>query len=226
MRCLLGAQTKLAVQLRRPGSIPGVRSQGPRRSLPQSPVLTRQSAAAAPVAPVALPPLQDEVGVGPLGDPQCVGQQHLLGIYPHGPGGRGQWHKGARTLARTPGHTLSRPAVGAAAATAFSRLRPAALGPRQRPSGQPGTTMGSGTRQVASSPRRRTGQALSLAAWPGPQRREQAAGFGRGGVQGQAGAGMGPPGRRALQLPGGDQRSWIPRARAASWEDAPDAASE
>ncbi|KAL6073195.1 hypothetical protein STEG23_025578 [Scotinomys teguina] len=63
---------------------------------------------------------------------------------------------------------------------AFSRQRPAALGPLQRPSWRPGMTTGIGTEQAASSPRRRTRQARSLEVGLGPQRRERAPGLGRG----------------------------------------------
>lgn len=60
----------------------------PRPALPGTPAaaaaLTCQSPAAA-IASVPLPPLEDEVGVGPLRHPQGVRQQHLLGVHPHAP---------------------------------------------------------------------------------------------------------------------------------------------
>lgn len=104
---------------------PAAQGRGRRRRAPGPPpvprgrprVLTRQSAAAASIARVPLPPLQDEVGVGPLGDPQRVGQQHLFWVHPHVPGRRGRTHNGRRVSfcthrrarARTPGQTRARP---------------------------------------------------------------------------------------------------------------------
>lgn len=128
------------------GRRPGCPQPGPRAEPPAVPILTRQSAAATPVAPVALPSLQNEVGVGSLGDPQRVGQQHLLWIHPHGPGGRGQSHKEARTLARSPGHTRALPPVGA--------------GPR-RPSAGCGPRLPARDKDPAGSGERRRGSGPS-----------------------------------------------------------------
>lgn len=57
-----------------------------RSCCPAQPLLAPLTRQAAPLA-VAPPPLQEEEGVGPLGDPQRVGQQHLLGGQPHDEGG-------------------------------------------------------------------------------------------------------------------------------------------
>ena len=132
-----------------------------RRDRPQ--VLTRQSAAAASIARVPLPPLQDEVRVGSLGDPQRVGQQHLLGVHPHVPWRRElPYNRAAGRVrhapARSPGHTRARPParqLGAAAESDFTRGRPAGPGPQRSPRGRPGRTARTRAPRAASSPRRR-----------------------------------------------------------------------
>lgn len=88
--------------------------------------LTRQSPAAS-IAAVPLPPLQDEVGVGPLRHPQRVGQQHLLGVHPHAPAAdKGRAPRGASRTA----------AAAAAASDATMPGRRAAAGTRRRRMGR------------------------------------------------------------------------------------------
>lgn len=154
-----------------------------RRDRPR--VLTRQSAATASVARVPLPPLQDEVGVGPFGDPQCVGQQHLFWVHPHVPRHRGRTHKGAagrllHTLARTGAH----PRAHARPPARWVRRRKAtspAGGLRRRdhnkaPAGGPGRRRGRGHREqhplhgaaASREPAAAEAQALGSTARPQP----------------------------------------------------------
>lgn len=105
-RCFGGPQPRAAARAAALGGPPPSRRDRPR-------ILTSQAAAAASIARMPLPPLQDEVGVGPLGDPQRVGQQHLLWVHPHIPGRRGRTHNGAagrllHTPARTGAHSRTR----------------------------------------------------------------------------------------------------------------------
>lgn len=145
--------------------VPAAQDRGRRRRAPgpHPQVLTRQSAAAASIARVPLPPLQDEVRVGSLGDPQRVGQQHLFGVHPHVPWRRGLPYNAAagrvrHAPARSPGHTRARPParqLGAAAESDFTRGRPAGPGPQRSPRGRPGRTARTRAPRAASSPRRR-----------------------------------------------------------------------
>lgn len=81
-----------------------------------------------------LPPLQDEVGVGPLGDPQRVGQQHLLWVHPHIPGRRGRTHNGAAgRLLHTPARTGAHSRTRSPARPAPRRKAPSAAGSPRRP---------------------------------------------------------------------------------------------
>lgn len=173
--------------------------------LPRDPrrLLTRQSAAAASVARVPLPPLQDEVGVGPLGDPQRVGQQHLLWVHPHGPRRRGRTHNGAAgRLLHTPARTGAHPRaharpparpLGAAAESGLSGGRPAAPGPPQSPRGRPGTTARTRAPRAASSPPRCRLPRARGRRRPGPRLRGAAAAHG-GGRRGAGGGGSGGSG--------------------------------
>lgn len=122
---------------------PAAQGRGPRRSARRPPpsrrdaprILTSQPAAAASITRMPLPPLQDEVGVGPLGDPQRVGQQHLLWVHPHIPGRRGRTHNGAA------GRLLHTPTRTGALSRTRSRPHPGGKRLQQRAArGAPATT--------------------------------------------------------------------------------------
>lgn len=204
-------------------------------------ILTRQPAAAASIARMALPPLQDEVGVGPLGDPQRVGQQHLLGVHPHVPGRRGRTHNGAA------GRLLHTPARAGAHSRTRSPARPpaprrkatsAAGGPRRPgrnkdPAGGRGGRRGRGHREQhpprapSREPAAADAQACSPQPGRGPGRREEREAEEvvslRLGIRLGGGRGCGLPGLlgpRGVGLGcgcsrGADRNSGPPRSRAA-----------